>query len=92
MGTGNPVRTTDLDFHQHKAGEQTLNTKWVPGVSGSGSHHIFALLQETVGCEVVYLCRKWLKGSKTVSANGMKTPDNFFFFFPVKEARNESCV
>lgn len=64
MGPGNPVSATALNFNQHKAREQTPNRKWVPGVSGSGGHHIFTLLQETVGCEVVYLCRKWLKGSK----------------------------
>lgn len=77
-GPGNPVSATALNFNQHKAGEQTPNTKQVLGVSGSSGHHIFTLLQETVGCAVVYLCRKWLKGSK-LSANGMKTPDVYGF-------------
>lgn len=56
------------------------NTKLVPGVSGSGGHHIFTLLQETVGCEAVYPCRKWLKGSKAVSANGKKALDVYGFY------------
>lgn len=38
-----------------------------------------------MGCEVVYLCRKWLK----VSANGLKTPDVYSFLWLLLLKRQE---
>lgn len=93
MSTGNRVIATDLNFPECKAEEQTPDMEWVPGVPGSGGQHVFHVAARSyVGREVVYLCRKWFKGFKAASSNGMKTTHIYGFYCQGNSEQSILCM